>query len=51
VIGLLVTQSTGTWKNHVPQSTPITRTNGVHDVYFTFRTNAVCDLKSFTFKK
>ncbi|HEV8604847.1 MAG TPA: sigma-70 family RNA polymerase sigma factor [Tepidisphaeraceae bacterium] len=51
VVGLLMTQPTGAFRKHVPQSTPITRTSGIHDVYFTFRTNGVCDLEWFTFKK
>jgi hypothetical protein len=50
VIGLLITQSTGSFTTHVPQSTPITKTSGIHDVYLTFRTNAVCDLEWITFK-
>lgn len=50
VIGLLITQSTGTFTTHVPQSTPISKTSGIHDVYLTFRTNAVCDLEWLTFK-
>ena len=51
VIGLLMVQPTGACTNRSPQSTPITRTRGVHDVYFTFRTNGVGDLEWFTFKK
>jgi hypothetical protein len=50
VVGMLITQSTGAFTTHVPQSTPITKTSGIHDVYLTFRTNAVCDLEWFTFK-
>jgi hypothetical protein len=51
VIGLLMVQPTGAFTTHIPQSTPITRTRGVHDVYFTFRSNGVGDLEWFTFKK
>jgi arabinoxylan arabinofuranohydrolase len=51
VVGMLITQSTGAFTTHVPQSTPIGKTSGIHDVYLTFRTNAVCDLEWITFKK